>query len=208
MQYGTSSHDQQGSRYASPRLVICPSRVLPPVEYCRGTSPSQAANCRPFLKSRPLPTVATRAEAVIGPMPLRVWARTASALERTCTRISCSYCWILAASALRAPAGLERRLRPAPAAVSSSKAPVAAPPGAQRQHMPNSASNPRSRFSVAVRSSTKPWRTRCRLRSDCCSKTSPARSACWARARPRRSPRHRCRRSCRSCDTASRTSPP
>ena len=56
-------------RYGSPRLVMCPRRVLPPVEYCRGTSPSQAANCRPFLKSWPLPTLAMIAEALKGPMP-------------------------------------------------------------------------------------------------------------------------------------------
>ena len=46
-------------KYGSPRLVMCPSRVLPPVEYWRGTRPSQAANCRPFLKSRPLASTRT-----------------------------------------------------------------------------------------------------------------------------------------------------
>ena len=33
-------------RYLSPCLVILPSRGLPPVEYCLGTNPSQAAKCR------------------------------------------------------------------------------------------------------------------------------------------------------------------
>src|SRR5690554_7104101 len=36
-------------RYLSPRLVILPNRGLPPVEYCRGTRPSQAAKCLPLL---------------------------------------------------------------------------------------------------------------------------------------------------------------
>ena len=85
-------------RYGSPRLVMCPSRVLPPLEYWRGTSPSQAANWRPFLKSWPLPTVATKADAVMGPMPRRVCTRQASALEPTCILISCSYSSALACS--------------------------------------------------------------------------------------------------------------
>ena len=45
---------------------MCLSRVLPPVEYCRVVSPSQAANWRPELKSLASPTVATTALAVIG----------------------------------------------------------------------------------------------------------------------------------------------
>ena len=38
-----------------------PRRVLPPELYWPGTRPSQAASCRPFLKSRALPIVATSA---------------------------------------------------------------------------------------------------------------------------------------------------
>ena len=45
-------------RYASPCAVMRPRRVLPPVERWRGTSPSQAANCRPFLNSWPPVTLA------------------------------------------------------------------------------------------------------------------------------------------------------
>ena len=37
--------------YASPALVMRPSRVLPPELYCPGTRPSQAANWRPHLNS-------------------------------------------------------------------------------------------------------------------------------------------------------------
>ena len=44
-------------------------RDLPPDEYCRGTRPSHAARCRPFLNSLASPTAATIAVAVIGPTP-------------------------------------------------------------------------------------------------------------------------------------------
>src|SRR6202789_1263256 len=53
-------------RYTSPRLLI-PSKVdLPPLEHCRGTNPSQAESCRPFLKFLASPMLATRALAVRG----------------------------------------------------------------------------------------------------------------------------------------------
>src|SRR4051794_23949243 len=53
---------------ALPAFVIPPKRVLPPVECCRGTRPSQAAKCRALLKA-PMwsPTVAAIREAVIRP---------------------------------------------------------------------------------------------------------------------------------------------
>ena len=34
-------------RYRSPILVMCPRRSFPPLEFCEGVSPSQAANSRP-----------------------------------------------------------------------------------------------------------------------------------------------------------------
>src|SRR5438270_13971550 len=62
----------------SPAFVIRPRRVLPPVERCRGTSPSQAAKWRALRKARMLPpTVAAISEAVIGPMPGTVARRRA-----------------------------------------------------------------------------------------------------------------------------------
>src|ERR1700722_12330869 len=42
--------------------------ALPPVEYCRGTTPSHAAKSRPFRKAAPLPMAVTMAVATIGPM--------------------------------------------------------------------------------------------------------------------------------------------
>jgi hypothetical protein len=45
------------------------SFVFPPVEYYRGTTPSQAAKSRPLRKAAPLPMAATMAVATIGPIP-------------------------------------------------------------------------------------------------------------------------------------------
>src|SRR6266545_3908698 len=56
-------------RYTSPCLLMPSSLVLPPEKSWAGTRPSQAASCRPFLKLWALPMLATRALAVIGPMP-------------------------------------------------------------------------------------------------------------------------------------------
>ena len=71
-------------RYASPCAVMRPSRVLPPVEYCFGVRPNQAANWRPFLNSCPSATLATMAEALIGPTPLNFWMRLARSSRRAC----------------------------------------------------------------------------------------------------------------------------
>jgi hypothetical protein len=54
-------------------LLMPIKRALPPVEYCLGTSPSQAANSRPFRKAAPLPIAATMAVATIGPIPGICW---------------------------------------------------------------------------------------------------------------------------------------
>lgn len=56
-------------RYRSPRLLIPSRRILPPEESWRGTSPNQAASCRPLLNVRASPTLATNALAVGGPIP-------------------------------------------------------------------------------------------------------------------------------------------
>src|SRR3954452_15910951 len=56
-------------RYRLPCLEIPPSRSLPPVECCLGTSPIQAARLRPDENSFQSPTSATRAVATIGPTP-------------------------------------------------------------------------------------------------------------------------------------------
>lgn len=56
-------------RYTSPRLLMPSSVALPPLECCRGTSPSHAASCRPFLKLCASAIEATSAVAVSGPTP-------------------------------------------------------------------------------------------------------------------------------------------
>lgn len=64
-------------RYELPRLLM-PSRVvLPPVEYSRGTRPSQAAMSRALRNCRPRPAAASRAVAESGPMPGTVIRRRA-----------------------------------------------------------------------------------------------------------------------------------
>ena len=71
-------------RYSSPRLVILPRLVLPPLEFWLGTMPSHAPNCAPLLNCLKSPTPATVADAPISPMPLICAARLASGLLRTC----------------------------------------------------------------------------------------------------------------------------
>jgi len=56
-------------RCLSPRLLMPIKRRLSPLECCLGTSPIQAAICRPFLNSLPSPTAAMTAVAVLGPTP-------------------------------------------------------------------------------------------------------------------------------------------
>src|SRR5262249_19895056 len=56
-------------RERSPRLLIPSNSGLPPVECCRGTTPSHAANSRPFLNVVASPTAPTKAVAVKGPTP-------------------------------------------------------------------------------------------------------------------------------------------
>ena len=55
--------------YWSPIFEMWPNRSFPPLDLLSGVSPSQAANSLPLLNCLPLPTVATIAEAVIGPTP-------------------------------------------------------------------------------------------------------------------------------------------
>ena len=49
---GARSMNEQRAQIESPRLLIPSSRARPPLDCCLGTSPSQAANWRPFLKQR------------------------------------------------------------------------------------------------------------------------------------------------------------
>jgi hypothetical protein len=63
----------------SPCLLIRPSRSFPPLLFCRGVRPSQAANCRADLNSAASPTEAAIAAAVSEPTPGMVIKRRAAA---------------------------------------------------------------------------------------------------------------------------------
>src|SRR4029079_16928985 len=92
-------------KYWLPRLDMPPRRCLPPVEFCRGTRPSQAANSRPLRKPPGSATLAAIALAMIGPMPGIVARRWLTGLL-LCQAMSCfstaatapSSCSICAAS--------------------------------------------------------------------------------------------------------------
>ena len=66
-----SSRQLINSRLTSrwPIFDILPSRAFPPVEFCRGTSPSQAEKSRPRRKPSMGGAKACIAEAQIGPTP-------------------------------------------------------------------------------------------------------------------------------------------
>ena len=68
----------------SPIFEMAPSLCLPPVDFCSGVSPSQAAKSRPARKPSGAGTRAVIAVAAIGPMPGIVMSRraTGSALAR------------------------------------------------------------------------------------------------------------------------------
>src|SRR5262249_43490452 len=68
-QIGACPIDEQPAQITLPRFVIPPSRVFPPVEFCRGTRPSQAPNSRPERNTFGSATVVAIAVAMIGPMP-------------------------------------------------------------------------------------------------------------------------------------------
>src|SRR5215213_4215752 len=68
----------------SPIFEVAPSRCLPPVDFCNGVRPSQAAKSRPDLNVSAAGASATIAVAVIGPTPGIVIKRraTGSSLDR------------------------------------------------------------------------------------------------------------------------------
>ena len=56
-------------KYSLPRLDTPPNGFLPPVEFCGGTRPSQAANSQPLRKPLGSATMAAMAVPMMGPMP-------------------------------------------------------------------------------------------------------------------------------------------
>jgi hypothetical protein len=74
-------------RYEFLRLLMPSNFCLPPVEYSRGTIPTQAARSFPRRKLAPLPIAATKAVAVTGPTP-------GMAVSRWQASFSLAVCWI------------------------------------------------------------------------------------------------------------------
>jgi hypothetical protein len=74
----------------SPLFEIAPNFCLPPVERSSGVNPSQVAKSRPLLKGAAVGDSATRAVAVIGPMPGIVASRGALPSSRALRAISTS----------------------------------------------------------------------------------------------------------------------
>ena len=95
-------------------MLIPSSFALPPVEYCRGTSPSHAAKSRPLRNAAPFPMAATRAVATMGPMPgiCRMRQQPAS-LEAICSSrsVSSSICCSTVFHSLREVQVLAERWR-------------------------------------------------------------------------------------------------
>ena len=60
-----------------PIFEVLPRICLPPVDFCRGTRPSQAAKSRPLRNSCIGGAKASIAIAPIGPIPGMVWRRVA-----------------------------------------------------------------------------------------------------------------------------------
>src|SRR5476651_557613 len=63
------AQDQQRLTFLSPRRLIPRRLLFPPVLYCRGTSPTDAAKSRLHPYCLPSPISAASALAVIGPTP-------------------------------------------------------------------------------------------------------------------------------------------
>src|SRR3954449_9620804 len=95
----------------SPIFEIAPSFCLPPVDVCRGVSPSQAAKSRPARKPSGAGTRAVIAVAAIGPMPGIVISRRATGSAFARWVISASNAWICASNAWKVPINTFRTAR-------------------------------------------------------------------------------------------------
>lgn len=153
-------------RYRSPILVMRPSRSLPPLEFCDGVSPSQAANSLPERNCPGSATDAASAVAPTGPMPGMVDRRRATSsglcrarIERS---IACKRTWVSRTCPQSRPriciaSAARLALLPWP----RSGVPVQAPaPNLRGMSMPNSANRPRIMLTSCVRCLTRRLRER------------------------------------------------
>src|SRR5437764_6145494 len=161
-------------KYRLPRFEMPPRRALPPVECCRGTRPSHAANSRALANPLGSTTIAAIAVAMIGPMPGIVAKRWLSGLLR-CQAVSSFSTFATAACASstcvastrrtgRARSGKRRSL--ASRTIAISWLTLRSPAGATT---PNSARCARSAFTSVVRCRTSLSLPRCRRTAACCS---------------------------------------
>src|SRR5215207_5688372 len=141
-----------------PALVIRPRRVLPPVECCLGTSPSQAAKCRALGKA-PMPGTVAKRRAVSSPRACATISASRAAIRSAVAR----HCSSSPANTCRACSG--KVSSAATSACSSSSLPM--PFGTTR---PNSAARPGMAFASMVCCLTSSARAECKARTPCCSK--------------------------------------
>ena len=87
----------------SPCFEMAPSFCLPPVDFCSGVSPSQAAKSRPVPKFSGAGTRAVIAAAAIGPTPGTVISRRATGSDFERRLISASSSLICTSSASKVP---------------------------------------------------------------------------------------------------------
>jgi hypothetical protein len=69
LQYASCSLHEKSAQTSVSRLLMPSNFCFPPLEYSRGTIPTQAASPRPFRNAVPAPIAATKAVAVTGPTP-------------------------------------------------------------------------------------------------------------------------------------------
>ena len=81
---GTRSNDQQAPQRSLAHFRGCTSLCLPPLECCKGVSPTQAAKSRPLLKAFAGGANAATAVAVTGPTPGMVVRRRTSLSLAAC----------------------------------------------------------------------------------------------------------------------------
>ena len=110
-QYCASTVDQHATQINVAALAMPYSFCLPPVEYCRGTTPTQAAKSRPRRKAASLPIAATVAVETSGPKP----GMGADIVMESITLIdlgSANPQWVKSSSNVRSPAEEEAMVRP------------------------------------------------------------------------------------------------
>src|SRR5262245_35955696 len=171
---GQRARREQAAQIAIALFADTAELVLPPLEWCFGTSPTQAEKFRPDRKAFGSATLATRAVASAGPTPGISSSRLLASLDRCQAMIwrskfrICAFSvrsWAPRASR-QARAASGNRVSLASAATSSSCSTPLRPTGAT---MPNSARWARIALITEVWWRMNRWRVRWSIRQLCCS---------------------------------------